>query len=265
MSIVAIISKYPHESRKIAEYTARRLDYRLIDMEDLIKITAEDHNMPEKELIQVTRDLTLWHQLFRKKKMKLVSLLEHKLCNLMAEDKMVFCGYLGYPMFKEISHALKVLVLTKPEAGKPETADPLPESTPLSNEGIMKWFEKIYDANMEDPNLYDLTVNLSHMDISEAGDIIINTLQQKRFEPMTYSLNCMCNLELACQIKTTLIEKLGDVEVKAHDGTVYIYSKNFKKGGRKAAKEVKEDIMRMPGVDYVEVYRERAPFDEVHI
>ena len=265
MSIVAIISKYPNESRKIAEYTALRLGYRLVAMEDLIKTSAEDHNIPEKELVQVTRDLTLWHHLFRKKKMKLVSLLEHKLCNLMADDGIVFCGYIGYPIFKEISHALKVLVLAKPTSGQPKTTVSPPESAPLSNDGIMDWFEKIYNANMEDPNLYDLTVNLSHMDISEAGDIIINTLQQKRFEPMTYSINCMCNIELACQVKTALIEKLGDVEVKTHDGTVYVYSKSFKKGGRKAAKEVKEDIMRMPGVDYVEVYRERAPFDEIHI
>jgi hypothetical protein len=265
MSIVAIISKFPNESRKIAEYTALRLGYRFVAMEDLIKITAEEHKMPVKELVQVTRDLTLWHQLFRKKKMKLISLLEHKLCNLMADDGMVFCGYVGYPIFKEVSHALKVLVLAKPVSEKPETNDSSPEATPLSNNGITNWFEKIYNVSMEDPNLYDLTINLSHMDISEAGDIVINTLQQKRFEPMTYSMNCMCNLELACQVKTALIEKLGDVDVKAHDGTVYIYSGRFKKGGRKAAKEVKEDTMRMPGVNYVEVYRERAPFDEIHI
>jgi hypothetical protein len=265
MSIVAIMSKYPDESLKIGEYTASRLGYQLVTMENLIKTTAEKHDVAEKKLIQVTRDLTLWHQLFRKKKMKLISLLEHQLCNLMAADEMVFCGYVGYPIIKEISHALKVLVLAKSEPGKPETTESEQEPAPLSNEGIIKWFEKIYNANMEDPNLYDLTINLSHMDIAEAGDVIINTLRQKRFEPMTYSLNCMCNMELACQVKTALIEKLGDVEVKTHDKTVYVYSKSFKKGGRKAAKEVKEDIMRMPGVDYVEVYRERAPFDEIHI
>ena len=265
MSVVAIVSKYAEESTKIAEYTALRLGYRLVTMDDLIKAAAKDYNIPEKDLSQVTRDMTLWQHLFRKKKLKLVSFLEHKLCELMASDGMVFCGYLGYPIFKEISHALKVLVLAHSETGKSSDADSAQESGTPSNDGIAGWFEKIYNANMEDPNLYDLTLNLWQMDISEAGDIIINTLGQKRFEPMTYSMNCMCNLELACQVKTALVEKLGDVEVKSHDGAVYIYSKVFKKGGRKAAKEVKEDVMRMPGVNYVEVYRERLPFDEIHI
>ena len=265
MSIVAIVSKYADESSKIAEFTALRLGYRLVTMDDLIKTAAKDYNVPEKDLAQVTRDLTLWQHLFRKKKLKLVSLLEHKLCELMADDGIVFCGYLGYPIFKEISHALKVLILADTQTGKSAAADSTKQPDLLSNDGIAGWFEKIYHMDMEDPKLYDLTLNLLQMDISEAGDIIINTLKQKRFEPMTYSMNCMCNLELACQVKTSLVERLGDVEVKSHDGTIYVYSKAFKKGGRKAAKEVKEDIMRMPGVNYVEVYRERAPFDEIHI
>lgn len=265
MSIIAIVSKHADESLKISEFTALRLGYRLVTMNDLSKTAAKDYHIPEKDLSQVTRDLTLWHHLFRKKKLKLVSILEHKLCELMACDGMIFCGYLGYPIFQEISHALKVLVLAHPETAKPAHASSQRKQNPLSNDGIASWFEKIYDKKMEDPNLYDLTVNLSNMDISEAGEIIINTMQQKRFEPMTYSMNCMCNLELACQVKTAIVERLGDAEVKSHDGTVYIYSKSFKKGGRKAAKEIKEDIMRMPGVNYVEVYRERAPFDEIHI
>lgn len=265
MSIVAIVSKYSQESLKIAEHTAMRLGYRLVAMDDLIKAAAKDYDTPEKDFSQVVKDQTLWQHLFRKKKLKLVSLLEQKLCQLMGEDRMVFCGYLGYPIFQEISHALKVLVIAHPDTGKATEAKTPQAQDLLSNEGITSWFEKIYNTRLEDPNLYDLTLNLLHMDTAEAGDIIISTLNQKRFTPMTYSLNCMCNLELACQVKTALVENLADVEVKSHDGTVYVYSKTFKKGGRKAAKAVKEEVMHMPGVNYVEVYRERALFDEIHI
>lgn len=157
MSIVAIVSKYADESFKIAEFTALRLGYRLVTMDDLIKAAAKDYNTPEKDFSQVVKDQTLWHHLFRKKKLKLVSLLEQKLCQLMGDDQMVFCDYLGYPIFQEISHVLKVLVLAHPETGKTADATTPQAQNLLSNNGVAGWFEKIYHADMEDPNLYDLT------------------------------------------------------------------------------------------------------------
>jgi hypothetical protein len=258
MSIVAIISQHSRESAALAGSTATRLGYRLILMEDLVRATAEASHVPEGDLYRALKDLSFMDRLLWKKKCKLIALLEQKLCELMAGNEMVFCGYLGYPIFHEISHALKTLVLASPGDGDAHS----PNATAGASRKAA-WFKKIYHADMEDPHLYDLTLNLAHMQTSEGADIIINTLQQQRFRPMTYSMNCMCNLELACQIRAALLDRVPDVEVKSHKGTVYVYSRAFRKGNRQKAMSVKQSVMQMPGVNYVEVCEDKALFDNM--
>lgn len=262
MSTVAILSKYLNESREIAEQTAFKLGYPLVTMTDLVKAAAKEGNVSESELSKVLTDITLYHHLFRKRKMKLVSLLELALCNFMVEKEMVFCGYLGFPIFQEISHVLQVLVLGHPEEDGGKTGRQGAEKNLLSDDKVLKWFKKIYNVDMENPNLYDLSINLWHMDESEGTDIIINTLKQKRFAPMTYSRKVMKDIQLALRVKTKLIEKMPDVEVKSHDATVYVYSGAFKRNRKKAA-DTKQLIMWMDGVDYVEILNDLKSFQAV--
>lgn len=262
MSIVAILSQHGSESAAIAEHTASRLGYRLILMQDLVSATAEAYHVPEAVLSRALKDRTLWHRIFRQNKLKQIALLEQKLCELMEGNQMVFCGCLGYPIFHEISHVLKVLVVVRHNPDSASPATNRAKKHAQSDNQVLNWFKQIYHARMEDPNLYDLTLNLVNMDVQEGADIIINTLQQQRFKPMTYSMNCQNNLGLACQVKTALVDQIPDVAVKSHDGIVYLYSKVFKKGRRKKAQEVKESIMRMQGVNYVEVCAEKTHFDE---
>jgi len=258
MSIVAIISQHSRESAALAGSTATRLGYRLVLMEDLVRATAEASHVPEGDLYRALKDLSFMDRFLWKKKLKHIAMLEQKLCELMAGNEMVFCGYLGYPIFHEISHVLKVLVL----------ASPAHDDVQAPNDGARAsrkeaWFKKIYHAGLEDPHLYDLTLNLAHMQTAEGADIIINTLQQQRFRPMTYSMNCMCNLELACQIRTALLDQVPDVEVKTHNGTVYVYSRAFRKGQRQKAMSVKQSVMQMRGVNYVEVCEDKSLFDNM--
>jgi hypothetical protein len=259
MSIVAITSQHHQESSAIAEHTASLLGYRLVLMQDLVKATAEAFNTPEADLFGAFKERSLFHRFLRKQKLKEIALLEHKLCELMEGNEMVFCGFLGYPIFHEVSHVLKVLVVAHHEPGSPRQ----PMKSTASGNGNINWFKQVYHTHMEDPNLYDLTLNLVHMDPGQSAEIIVGTLKQDRFRPMTYSMNCQNNLGLACQVKTALVDQVPDVAVKSHDGTVYVYSRAFKKSQRKKALAVKEAIMRMQGVNYVEVCQEKAHFDDL--
>ncbi|MBR9980050.1 MAG: hypothetical protein KFF50_03385 [Desulfatitalea sp.] len=260
MSIVAIISQHSRESAAIAGVAASRLGYRLVLMEELVKTAAQRFQTSEAELFQALKEPPLIQRMARKPKLKQIAWLDQTLCELMAGNQMVFCGYLGYPIFHEISHVLKVLVLAHPDA-HPTTPPVSPGANGRGGIRKIKWFQRIYNARLDDPNLYDLTLNLHHMSTEEAADVVISTLGQQRFRPMTYSLNCMCNLDLACQIRTALVDQVPDVEVKAHDGTIYLYSRTFKRSKRQKALEIKESVMHMEGVNYVEVCGEKGLFD----
>jgi hypothetical protein len=92
MSTVAILSKYANEGRKIAEHTAFKLGYPLVTMDDLAKAASKESNIPENEFLKALKDVSFYHHLFRKRKMKLVSLMELKLCEIMAKKPIVFAG-----------------------------------------------------------------------------------------------------------------------------------------------------------------------------
>jgi hypothetical protein len=80
---------------------------------------------------------------------------------------------------------------------------------------------------------------------------------------MTYSMKCMCNLELSSRIKILLVEEYPDVSVKSHDEAVYVYSSGFNRGKQKAALSTKQKLLRLDGVSHVEVYGDKKLFDSI--
>lgn len=250
MSSIALLSQYEEPSLEIGRHVASHLNYRLVSMQTLLDLTAEQFQVPPADLTGVFKTKSFWRGRFSKKRIKLFACIEQQLCRLVAEDRVVFVGYAGQTIFQEISHVLKVLVLaqTSPQQAAPDPA-------------IKKWFAAAYQKDLEDPSLYDLTVNLAQLGVAEAGNIIINTLKRHKFAPMTYSMKCLCNLELSSQIKTMLVEDYPDVAVKSHDGAVYVYSSGFNRGKKKAALSTKQKLLRLEGVSHVEVYGDKKLFD----
>ena len=252
MSSIALLSQYEETSLEVGRHIAADLEYRLVSMQTLLELTAEQFQIPPAELAGVFKTKSLWQGRFSKKRTKMLTCIEQQLCRLIAEDRMVFAGYAGYTIFQEISHVLKVLVLD-PSSSQAAAPDP----------AITKWFLAAYQKDLEDPGLYDLTVNLAQLDIAEAGNIIINTLKHHKFAPMTYSLRCLCNLELSGRIKTMLVEEYPDVAVKSHDGAVYVYSSGFNRGKQKAALSTKQKLLHLEGISHVEVYGDKKLFDSI--
>ncbi|MCU0538475.1 MAG: cytidylate kinase family protein [Desulfobacterales bacterium] len=252
MSSIAIWSQYGNQSLAVGRHVASQLGFRLVSMQDLVKTTAAEFQMPEAELAAVFKKRSGLKGVFAKKPSKGLACIEQQLCRLIAEDRLVFVGHVGLTLCQMISHVLKALVLDHPGGGS-GPADP----------GVKEWFQTAYQEDLEDPNLYDLTVNLTHMDVAEAGNIIINTLQHHKFTPMTYSLKCMDNLELSGRVKTLLVEKYPDVAVKAHDGAVYVFSSGFNRGRQKAALQTKQTLLGLEGVSHVEVHGDKKLFDSI--
>lgn len=252
MSSIAIWSQYENQSLAVGRHVAAELGFRLVSMQDLVKTTAAEFQMPEAELSAVFKKKSGLKGVFAKKPSKGLACIEQQLCRLIAEDRLVFVGHVGLTLCQMISHVLKVLVLDHPSGGS-GPADP----------AVKEWFQTAYQKDLEDPNLYDLTVNLAHMDVAEAGNIIINTLKHHKFNPMTYSLQCMDNLELSGRVKTLLVEEYPDVAVKAHDGAVYVFSAGFARGKQKAALQTKQRLLGLEGVSHVEVYGDKKLFDSV--
>jgi hypothetical protein len=114
---------------------------------------------------------------------------------------------------------------------------------------------------MTDAGHYDLVVNLGHMETQDAVETIAMTASHKKFQPMTYSLNCMKNIALSSRIKAAISENDPTMEVKSDRGTVYVYARAFKRKNQAKLLAFKETIRQMEGVQHVEVYVKKEIFE----
>jgi hypothetical protein len=117
-----------------------------------------------------------------------------------------------------------------------------------------RWSMDAFDLDETDPSQYDLVISLNQIDQDEAVKIITETVSYRRFIPMTYSIKCMKDRELAARVRAKLLDRFPDVRVRANAGTLVVETAALKREKRKRAKAIKEIVGSIPGVEYVEVH-----------
>jgi hypothetical protein len=260
MSIVALFPDTLMQGRELARQLAARTGYTYKTAEDVLGGLLEKHDRPRGELVKALQPIPFpWHRALFTQRTRDRLLLEQELSELICQDNLIFQGFLGYPLFREISHALRIRVIRGPE-GAPQGNGESPEQEARLTR---KWARDAYQLNIDDSSLYDAVVNLDTMSAAEGAQVIQGMLQQKRFTPMTFSLQCTDNLTLSCKVKSMLSDLLSDAEVKSHGGTVYVYSKRLRRNRKNIAEKIKADLLRIENVHYVEVFGERGAFDAV--
>ncbi len=92
-----------------------------------------------------------------------------------------------------------------------------------------KWTRFLYGVDWEDPSLYDLVINLEHVDIEEACRVISSIVLGPHFEFTAESQRRMDDLAIASRVRADLAINRStsdlELEVVAHDGAVAIQGK----------------------------------------
>ena len=86
-----------------------------------------------------------------------------------------------------------------------------------------------------------------------AVDIITGTAKLKRYQPMTYSLACMRNVELARRVRAALADLDVDVDVQAEGGKLRVRTRDSGRGTAKRVEEIRQRASAHDGVEHVEV------------
>ena len=106
--------------------------------------------------------------------------------------------------------------------------------------------------------------NLGQMeadDTDDALETIINTVQHKKFQPMTYSLNCMKDVALSLHVKASFIDAYPNMEIKSERGTVFLFAKTFKRKKQDQVLAFKSEVMKIDGVKHIEIYSNKEIFE----
>jgi hypothetical protein len=114
-----------------------------------------------------------------------------------------------------------------------------------------KWFLSVFGLDGMDSEQFDLVINVTQVGPERATNIIVETAQDVKFQPITYSVKAMQDQELASRVRAALIDAYPDVAVTARSGDISIKTKALKK--KEKSSLIREQVQAMEGVSYVEL------------
>ena len=248
---------------------AQKLGYECVSREVILS-AADEFGVPETKLLKAIMDTPTILNMFSRERQRYMAYIKAVVADYMLRHEIVYHGLVGHPIIRGVSHVLKTRIIANLEdrirlemereniseekAGK--IIDALDEQQ-------KKWGKAVYGIDVTNPIYYDLIINVGHIgtdDTEDAVETIISTASHKKFQPNTYSINCMKNIALSCRVRAFLIDKDFRIEVKSDKGNVYVYTKTLKRKSQKQSLAFKEEIMKIDGVEHVEVYSDRETF-----
>jgi len=269
--IITISTDRYTNGKEIAEKVAQKIGYDCVSREVILS-AAKAFRVPEMKLMRTIKDTPTILNMFSRDRKRYMSYIRSVVVDYMLKHDIVYYGLIGNPIIRGVSHVLKVRIIANLEDRilfemESENVSEEKARKIIANldDQQKKWGKAVYGIDITDPVFYDLIINVGHIgadDTEDAVETIVNTASHKKYQPNTYSINCMKNIALSCRVEAALIDKSPGIEVISDKGNVYVYSKTLKRKNQKQALALKEEIMKIDGVEHVEVFGGKEMFNE---
>jgi len=274
VSVITLTTDAYSRGNILAEGIAEKMGYRCIGDDDVIAAAAKAYEIDKGKLEQSFRSSASFFNPFSSRKYRLIPLLEAVLVEQMCQQDMIYHGFIAVSRIQEVSHAIKVRVIASAESRMREVIQKERSSGMVEakdrifklDEERQRWSRAIYGTDISDSAQYDLVVNIGPMgneDLKDAIETIAITARQKKYEPMTYSVNCLTNIALSCKIKAAFIDSYPKTEARSDKGTIYMFVPALRRKNQKNILVFKNKIMEFEGVEHVEIYVRKKNFDDM--
>ena len=240
----------------LAECAAARLGYRCIDR-DVIVTRAAAYGVSENDLRDaLDRPPTFWDR-FKHTKYVYLTLIQAALTEELQAGNAIYHGNAGHLLLRAVSHVMRTRIIA-PLAFRVAAVQERLKLSELeavayiqkTDDDRQKWTQYLYGVDWRDASLYDLVLNLDHLDIAQACDVIAATARQDCFQETPASRAAMDDLALASRVQANLAVIPATVhfeaDVTAHAGSVVV------KGHlstREQAEDVRAVVGKVPGVN----------------
>ena len=260
MPIIIISSDSYTTGRDIGERTAQAIGYDYVDR-DILPPVCEKYGVQEEKLLKALEETPSFLGLSSKLRNKYLAYIQEATLGQLLDDNVVCHGLAAHLYVLGVSHALKVRVLTDPEVLGRDLASEATSSPDRAKKMLKRheeqcrsWSLDAFNLDETDPSNYDMVISLAQIDPDEAVKTIVDTAGYRKFQPMTYSIKCLQDKELASRVRVPLMERFPDVKVTADGSTVVVETKAVKREKRKRTEAIKELAGSIEGVGYVEVH-----------
>ena len=248
MSIVTISRGTFSGGKMLAEGLAERLGFRCIDR-DVIVERAAASGVSQEELRDALQKPPSFLERFQHKKYMYLALIQAALTEEVRTGRVVYHGNAGHLLLAGGNPVLRVRIIAPLEFRLKMAQDRLKFSRNEAlayiekmDEHRRKWTHYLYGVDWCDPTLYDLVLNLEHISIEEACNVLVGTVRERCFTLTPQCQVRMNDLAIASRVRANLALNPPtsglEVEVTATEGRVRIR-------GRLAGLEQLEEVRRV--------------------
>lgn len=255
MSVITISRGSFSGGKALAECLARRLGYRCIDRDTIVERAAA-YGVSQDDIREAMERPPGFLDRFQHKRYLYLTLVQAALAEEVRSGKAVYHGLAGHLLLKGGHPILRTRIIAPMEFRIQMLQDRLKYSR---NDAIAyiekvdqdrrKWTQYLYGVDWGDPTLYDIVINLEHIEMEEACRIISSIVIERRFEFSPECQQRMDDLALGSRIRADLAINPStsdlELEVVAKQGAVAIKGKVPTLG---QIDEVKRVAQATPGV-----------------
>ncbi len=263
MAIITISRGTFAGGKALAECLAKRLNYRCIDRDMLVRKAATSR-VSEYDLRAALELPPAFPGRFNHTRYIYLALIQAALAAEVRAGCAVYHGLAGHLLLKGVPGLLR-LRITTPAAHRVRLAE---ERLHLSraeaadhveslDRDRRKWTQFLYGLDWNEPSLYDFIINLERISVEQASAAVASLVASGAFEFTAEGRDAMNDFALACAVRAALVQDPYtlnlEVEVESRDGSILI--RGDCEEDRVAIERVAKSL---PGVSAVTV--QAAPF-----
>jgi cytidylate kinase len=212
MPIITVSRGSYNHGRSIAEKLAKRIGYTCMSRDQIID-SLEEFHLPEIKLVRGLDDAFSILDRFPHGKKRFKAAIKSAILLNFVPGNVVYHGLVGHHFVKDISHVLKVRIIA--DTRLRVTEDMSRQNTTEENarfilkkddEERRKWGMFLYGIDIQDPENYDLLINIGALSEDDAVDLIAQTVSRPQFQETTASQTTLQAAATKALITTRLFD-----------------------------------------------------------
>ncbi|MEW6235072.1 MAG: cytidylate kinase family protein [Candidatus Omnitrophota bacterium] len=269
MSIVTISYGSSGIRGGLAENAAEKLGYNFAGRETL-SLASQKYDIPEEKLSYALHHGPSFFGMSTAVRKRYIACIFASAAEILLRDNLVYNGPAGHVIAQGVSHILKVNLIVSLEARisflmdrdniSMEKAEKIAAKEDADQK---KWSSLFFGMDASDPNLFDRIIDVSRIGVDETVEQIAEAAREKKYQPMTYSMQCIRNKELAYRATACLIDL--DPEIRAHseEGAVFVHAKTMGRAKEKNQALIRERLEAFPDVKKIEIHMDEDLIDRM--
>ncbi|NOZ85536.1 MAG: cytidylate kinase-like family protein [Deltaproteobacteria bacterium] len=259
MPVISISCLSYSLGERLVHDVAEQLGYDRLG-EEVFKEAAASMGVPVEKMHRALEEAPSFFGMSVEARLKCLAHFSAVLAKMLLSDDVLYEGPFGHHIIKGVSHVFKARIT----ASKADRAAHLAKEAAITIHDAGQRIEKadkkrlmaahlLFGADDDDQENFDLIINTSKMDAQAAVAVLCEAVSQRRYRPMTYSIGCLKDLELASRVKALISGLAPRAQVQARSGNIKINAGGIGGKGKKKLEALRKKIEDESGVSSVEI------------